>query len=61
MNTLTELVEKAPLAHGRVQLGFGFDGLFLPKDIVVSLFKRVKSLGIKLITTHYIHSATYGT
>jgi hypothetical protein len=60
MNTLVELANNAPFGDGRVSLGFAFDGLFLPKEIVVDLFNKVKSLGIKLITTHYAPNAVFG-
>ncbi|KAJ3549133.1 hypothetical protein NM208_g663 [Fusarium decemcellulare] len=36
-----------------VRLGFSFDGWFLPKQVVVGLFDKVKSLGVKVITSHY--------
>ena len=57
MSTLEQLAANGPFANGRVQLGFAFDGLFLPKEVVVPLFKKVKSLGIKVITTHYCRNA----
>lgn len=60
MNTLVELAKNAPFGDGRVSLGFAFDGLFLPKEIVVDLFNKVKSLGIKLITIHYAPNAVFG-
>ena len=37
-----------------VRLGLGFDGYHLPKDVVVGLFEKAKSLGVKVITSHYI-------
>lgn len=53
MKTFDELAAKAPFNNGRVQLGLGFDALFLPKEMVIGIFEHVKSLGVKLITTHY--------
>jgi hypothetical protein len=47
MSTLDDLAAKAPFGDGRVQLGLAFDGFFLPKEMVVSLFDKVKALGIK--------------
>jgi hypothetical protein len=38
MSTFESLAAKAPLGNGRVQLGFAFDGFFLPKEIVVISF-----------------------
>lgn len=44
----------APFGKGRVQLGLGFDGLFLPKDQVVSLYNEARQIGVKVITSHYV-------
>jgi hypothetical protein len=52
MSTLEQLTAEGPFGNGRVQLGFAFDGLFLHKEVVVPLFEKIKSLGIKVITTH---------
>ena len=60
MDTLVELANNAPFGGGRVSLGFAFDGLFLPKEMVVDLFRKVKTLGIKLITIHYASNAVFG-
>lgn len=59
MSTLEELVAHKSLLQSRVQLGFAFDGSFLPKEVLVNLFDKVKSLGIKVITTHYLHTASF--
>lgn len=53
MKTFEELAGKAPFANERVQLGFAFDGMYLPKEVLAPLFEKVKGLGIKTITTHY--------
>jgi hypothetical protein len=50
----------APFGDGRVQLGFAFDGYFLPKEVVVDLINKVKSLGIKTITSHSGVNAVWG-
>jgi hypothetical protein len=60
MSTLDQLTTEGPFGNGRVQIGFAFDGLFLPKEVVVPLFEKVKSLGIKVITTHYCRNAISG-
>lgn len=56
MATLEDLSLKALFGDGRVQLGLAFDGLWLPQEVVVGLFEKAKSLGVKLITTHYVRS-----
>jgi hypothetical protein len=60
MDTLTELAGRAPFGNGRVQLGFAFDAWYLPKETVISLFEKVKDLGIQLITTHQVRGAIFG-
>jgi len=60
MNTFESLASKAPFGDGRVQLGFGFDVLHLPKDIVVGLYRKVRSLGVDLITLHSSRNAILG-
>jgi hypothetical protein len=58
--TMGELASKAPFGNGRVSLGFGFDGFFLPKEYVINIFQQVKAMGVKLITTHYTRNAMFG-
>ena len=58
MSTLEELVAHESLANSRVQLGFAFDSVWLPKEVIVRTFEKVKSLGIKTITTHYVNNGT---
>jgi hypothetical protein len=60
-NDLESLASKAPFGDGLVQLGLAFDGFFLPKEVVVALFQKVKALGIKLITSHYGRGVITGT
>ncbi|KAJ7167377.1 hypothetical protein C8R43DRAFT_1161030 [Mycena crocata] len=57
---LAELAAKQPFGNGRVQLGFAFDGYFLPKDMIVALFEQIRGLGVKLITSHYVRNAVMG-
>ncbi|KAJ7490947.1 hypothetical protein FB451DRAFT_1124532 [Mycena latifolia] len=57
---LADLAAKQPFGDGRVQLGFAFDGFFLPKQMVVGVYEQVRSLGIKLITSHYVRNAIIG-
>ena len=58
MSTLEELVGHSTLLNSRVQLGFAFDGAWLPKEVIVNTFDKVKSLGINLITTHYVRNGS---
>jgi hypothetical protein len=58
MSTLEELVAHKSLLNSRIQLGFAFDGAWLPKEVIINTFEKVKSLGIKVITTHYVHNAS---
>ncbi|KAJ6608516.1 hypothetical protein B0H10DRAFT_2067845 [Mycena sp. CBHHK59/15] len=57
---LADLAAKQPFGDGRVRLGFGFDGFFLPKEVVVGLFEQVRAIGVKLITSHYVRNAVTG-
>lgn len=61
MISMEELASKSPFGDGRVELGLAFDGFFLPKEVVVGLFKKAKELGMKLITLHMSRSAIFGT
>jgi hypothetical protein len=60
MSTLVEIASKAPFGEGRVQLGIAFDGWFLPQEVVVDFVTKVRSLGVKLITTHSGQGAVFG-
>ena len=60
MKQLEELAAQQPFGDGRVYLGWAFDLLFLPKDIVVPMYEQVRQLGIKLITTHVVKNAIFG-
>ncbi|KAG4429136.1 hypothetical protein IFR05_015379 [Cadophora sp. M221] len=61
LELLDELADKAPFGNdGRVSLGFAFDNLYLPKEVLAGIYGRVKSLGIKVNTTHYGRSPITG-
>lgn len=60
MEQLAELAAKQPFGDGRVYLGWAFDSLFLPKEMVVSMYEQVRKMGIKLITTHVAKNAVFG-
>ncbi|KAI9778291.1 MAG: hypothetical protein M1835_004968 [Candelina submexicana] len=59
MDQLEELGRQAPFGEGRVELGFAFDLLFLPKEMVIGIFERARKIGVKLITLHYVNTGTY--
>jgi hypothetical protein len=59
MSTFEELVSQAPFGNGRVQLGFAFDGWFLPKEVFLPVVEKVKGLGVEIITTHYVRNAIH--
>ncbi|KAF2737204.1 Metallo-dependent hydrolase [Polyplosphaeria fusca] len=52
MKTFSELASQGPWANGRVTLGFAFDLLFFPSQVVQGIFKKVKDAGVKTITVH---------
>ncbi|KAG9892370.1 Metallo-dependent hydrolase, partial [Aureobasidium melanogenum] len=60
INNLEELASTAPFGDGRVTLGFAFDGWFLPKQSVISLFDKVAKLGIRTITSHSVRTPSFG-
>jgi hypothetical protein len=51
-DALESLAREAPFGDGRVTLGVAFDGWFLPEEVGVPLFERIKATGIKHVTTH---------
>ncbi|KAF4341957.1 5-methylthioadenosine s-adenosylhomocysteine deaminase [Fusarium beomiforme] len=58
---LTDLCNAGPFGNSRVTMGFAFDYFFLSKDVVVKIFKQVRSLGVKTITSHYVSSVWEGS
>jgi hypothetical protein len=56
MTAFEQIASKAPFGGDRVQLGFAFDGLRLPKEVLEALFEKVRKAGVKTITTHYSRS-----
>ncbi|KAF2627673.1 hypothetical protein BU25DRAFT_468706 [Macroventuria anomochaeta] len=52
MQTFHQLADKGPFGEGRVTLGFAFDLLLLPPEMIRGLFTQVKEKGVKTITTH---------
>lgn len=55
-----QLAAQQPHGDGRVNIGFGFDYWFLPKEAVVTLFSSLRRAGVKLFTAHYANNATFG-
>lgn len=60
MEQLEELAKDQPFGDGQVYLGWGFDLLFLPKEMVSPMYNKVRELGIKLITSHMGKNAVFG-
>ncbi|PLB37696.1 Metallo-dependent hydrolase [Aspergillus candidus] len=54
LRQLDELGAALPIGECRVQLGLGFDGLMLPREVVIALFTRARKAGAKVITSHYV-------
>ncbi|KAG4424196.1 hypothetical protein IFR04_002600 [Cadophora malorum] len=57
LEVLDELAARSPFGNGRVSLGFAFDDLYLPKDVLAGIYGHVRSLGITVNTVHYVRSA----
>lgn len=57
---MADLAKSQPYGDGRVSIAFGFDWYFLPKQMIVDLFNKVRALGIKLITSHYTNTPIFG-
>ncbi|RFU78679.1 hypothetical protein TARUN_3526, partial [Trichoderma arundinaceum] len=60
VDQVEELIKAGPYGNGRVNVGLAFDALFLPKETVTDLYKRVREAGAKVITTHYCRGAVFG-
>ncbi|KAH8703255.1 hypothetical protein BGW36DRAFT_403692 [Talaromyces proteolyticus] len=58
MQAFEQLATSHPLndPESRVKLGLGFDFYHLSKEVVVGVFERAKSLGTKIITSHFIQN-----
>ena len=57
MQTFREVVSEGPFG---VEMGFAFDGYFLPEEMVVGLLETAKKAGIKIVTSHYCRGAMLG-
>lgn len=58
MQTFEKLATSHPLndPESRVKLGLGFDFYHLPKEVVLGVFEKAKSLGTRIITSHFIQN-----
>ncbi|KAK6365349.1 hypothetical protein LTS17_011321 [Exophiala oligosperma] len=56
MDKIQALAQNAPYGDGRIQIGFGLDEFRFDRATTVDVFKRIKSFGIKHVTTHYFRS-----
>ncbi|KAE8354083.1 hypothetical protein BDV28DRAFT_156522 [Aspergillus coremiiformis] len=45
---------------GRVRLGFAFDGLYLPGEVLKEVYGRVRQVGAQLITSHSVYGVAFG-
>lgn len=60
MAHFVELARSQPYGNGRVQIGFGFDYWFMPKEAVVGIFSGLRDAGVKLFTSHYAKNPVLG-
>jgi hypothetical protein len=60
LTSFRSLAQNSPYGSGRVQIGLGFDSWFLPQETVTSLFDLALSLGIDVVTTHYVRGPVVG-
>ncbi|EWC46080.1 hypothetical protein DRE_04654 [Drechslerella stenobrocha 248] len=56
-----KIAAAAPYADGRVHIGFGYDGLFMPASVNQMVFKLARDAGSKLITLHSMRGPLMGT
>lgn len=63
MQTFEQLATSHPLNDpgSRLKLGLGFDFYHLPKEVVLGVFEKAKSLGTKIITSHFIQNFVRGS
>ncbi len=59
LDYLETLCKSSPISN-RVYPGLGFDLFFLPKDFVTSVYTRMRTAGVKLITTHLTRNRVFG-
>lgn len=59
MPRLLELIEQQNESD-LVSIGFGHDAYFLPKEVIVGLFNKLRQAGIKLFTSHDVQNNLVG-
>ncbi|EWY79603.1 hypothetical protein FOYG_17238 [Fusarium oxysporum NRRL 32931] len=42
----------SPESSHRLEIGYGFDWWFLPKEVSLDIFKRLRKSGVRLVTSH---------
>jgi hypothetical protein len=60
MAHIFELAKSQPYGNGRVQIGFGFDYWFMPKEAVLGIFSGLRSAGVQFFTSHYAKNPALG-
>ncbi|KAB8236284.1 uncharacterized protein BDW43DRAFT_252000 [Aspergillus alliaceus] len=61
METFDQLAILNPFGpSGRVRLGFAFDGLYLPGEVLKEVYGRVRHAGAQLITSHSVYGVAFG-
>ncbi|KAK5056110.1 hypothetical protein LTR84_012663 [Exophiala bonariae] len=61
LDQLSELASKHNRdPKSRVEVGLGFDAWFLPKDLVLGAFQKLKGNGVRLVTSHVTRNAFFG-
>lgn len=60
MTTVEDLAKTSPFGDGRVEMGFGMDEFPYSGEKTAEIFKKVKSWGIKITTSHYIRNPAQG-
>ncbi|KAK2595685.1 hypothetical protein N8I77_013710 [Diaporthe amygdali] len=61
MAHIFELAKSQPYGNGRVQIGFGFDYWFMPKEAIIGIFSGLRNAGVKLFTSHYAKNPALGS
>ena len=60
LTTWKTLAQVAPLADGRIQLGFAVDNLYLPTSQIQELYSQLRSMNAKIITSHGTGGLSFG-
>jgi len=60
MSTFETLAAQGPWEGGRIRLGFGYDGVAAPAEVIKPLYERVRKAGSHLITSHAVAGPMFG-